>query len=140
MRITPKLARRSDPRPGAYRPYVSGRRPGGRPSAAPKFRVLVHRQYLDAWNSLPDRVGMEAAQQFWDHVAFAPGGIPAVGTTSVMKGHHHDPKWPGYSKTIHYEISGAGRLDYQYNDSSSEGVDGDPHSVVKIITIDLSSH
>jgi hypothetical protein len=57
-----------------------------------------------------------------------------------MKGKHNAAKWAGYSKTIYYEISGAGRLDYQYNANSSEGTKGDPHGVVKIMTIDLSSH
>jgi hypothetical protein len=57
-----------------------------------------------------------------------------------MKGMHKKPKWAGYSTTIHYEISGAGRIDYQYNASSTEGTRGDSHGVVKILTIDLSSH
>jgi hypothetical protein len=50
------------------------------------------------------------------------------------------PKWPGYSKTIHYEITSAGRIDYQFNPSATEGVRGDPHGVVKIRSIDLGSH
>ncbi len=37
-----------------------------------------------------------------------PGQPPKVGTSSMMKGKHAAPKWPGYSKTIHYEITGAG--------------------------------
>jgi hypothetical protein len=102
--------------------------------------VLVHRQFLDTWNSLAERVGLENAQQFWDHVAFTPGEHPRVGTSSVMKGKHNGPKWPGYSKTIHYEISGAGRIDYQYNPASTEGAQSDVHGVVKILTIDLGSH
>ena len=57
----------------------------------------------------PSRVGLENAQQFWDHVATTPGQPPKVGTSSVMKGKHALPKWPGYSKTIHYEITGPGR-------------------------------
>jgi hypothetical protein len=57
-----------------------------------------------------------------------------------MKGKHNGPKWPGYSKTIHYEISGAGRIDYQYNSASTEGAENDVHGVVKILTIDLGSH
>jgi hypothetical protein len=101
---------------------------------------LVHRQYLDAWNSLVERVGLENAQQFWDHVAVTPGEHPRVGTSSVMKGKHNGPKWPGYSKTIHYEISGAGRIDYQYNPASTEGAQRDLHGVAKILTIDLGSH
>lgn len=102
--------------------------------------MLVHRAFLEEWNALPDRVGVENAQQFWDHVAHTPGQPPKVGTSSVMKGKHHGPKWPGYSKTIHYEISGAGRIDYQYADLTTEGADGDPHPVVKILSIDLGSH
>ena len=57
-----------------------------------------------------------------------------------MKGKHNGPKWPGYSKTIHYEITGAGRIDYQFNPSATEGARGDPHGVVKITSIDLGSH
>jgi hypothetical protein len=57
-----------------------------------------------------------------------------------MKGKHNAAKWPGYSSTIHYEISGAGRIDYQFNPTSTEGAQGDPHGVVKILSIDLGSH
>jgi len=78
--------RRSDPAPGAYRPHVAARRPGGRPAVKPVFRVLVHRQFLGIWNELPSRVGLANAQQFWDHVAMTPGQPPKVGTSSVMKG------------------------------------------------------
>jgi hypothetical protein len=46
---------------------------------------------------------------------------------------------PGFSRTIHYEISGAGRIDYQFNDNYL-GVRGDPHPVVFIRAINLSSH
>ena len=85
----------SDPAPGSYRPHVAARRPGGRPSAKPVFRVLVHRQYLGIWNELPGRVGLANAQQFWDHVAMTPGQPPKVGTSSMMKGKYAAPKWPG---------------------------------------------
>jgi len=138
---TPRsAARRSDPAPGAYRPHVAARRPGGKPPERPIFRVLVHRQYLGTWNGLPARVGLANAQQFWDHVAMTPGQPPRVGTSSVMKGKHAAPKWPGYSRTIHYEITGAGRIDYQFNPAATEGTRGDRHGVVKILTIDLGSH
>lgn len=130
----------SDPQPGAYRPYVAARRPGARPEERPRFRVLVHRRYLDVWNGVADRVGKESAQQFWDHVAATPGQPPAVGTSTMLRGKHHGPKWPGYSRTIHYKISGAGRIDYQYASATHEGDTGDPHAVVKILTIDLGSH
>jgi hypothetical protein len=104
-----------NPKPGAYGPHVAARRPGGRPPRQPQFRVLVHRQYLEVWNNPAERIGLENAQQFWDHLALTPGEHPRVGTSSVMKGKHNGPKWPGYSKTIHYGISGTGRIDYQYN-------------------------
>jgi hypothetical protein len=101
---------------------------------------LVHHQYLATWNQLVGRVGLTNAQQFWDHVAMTPGQPPRVGSSTVMKGKHAAAKWPGYSKTIHYEISGAGRIDYQYNPAATEGARGDPHGVVRILTIDLGSH
>lgn len=104
------------------------------------FRILVHRQYLDVWNSLVEVVGLTSARQFWDHVSRTPGQPPAVGTSTVLRGKHHDPKWPGYSRTIHYEISGAGRINYQYAPATTEGTRGDPHHVVKILTIDLATH
>ena len=132
--------RKSNPAPGAYRPHVAARRPGGRHAIRPAFRVLVHHKYLAVWNELPDRVGLANAQQFWDHVAMTPGQPPKVGTSSIMKGKHNVPKWPGYSKTIHYEITGAARIDYQYNRTATEGTHGDPHGVVKIMSIDLGSH
>jgi hypothetical protein len=62
-----------------------------RPRVRPVFRVLVHHKYLAVWNELADTVGLSNARQFWDHV-----------------GKHNAPKWPGYSKTIHYEITGPG--------------------------------
>ncbi len=106
----------------------------------PKYRVLVHREFLSDWKSLVDRVGINNAQQFWDHVAHTPGSIPKVGTSCLMKGKHNGPKWPGYSRTIHYEVSGAGRIDYQFADATDEGSTGEAHAVVKILSIDLGSH
>jgi hypothetical protein len=132
--------RRNSPAPGAYRPHVAARRPGGPPAVRPAFRVLVHNKYLAAWDELADRVGLANAQQFWDQVAVTPGQPPKAGTSSVMKGKHNGPKWPGYSKTIHHEITGAGRIDYQYNPAVTDGARGDPHGVVKIMSIDLGSH
>lgn len=129
-----------DPKPGAYRPFVAARRPGGGPTERPRFRVLVHRQYVEQWASLAERVGKENAQQFWDHVAMTPGQPPKVGRSTVLRGRHHGPKRPGYSRTVHYEITGAGRIDYQYATTTTEGQADDPHAVVKILTIDLGSH
>lgn len=48
---------------------------------------------------------------------------------------------PGFSRSIHYyETSGAGRVDYQYHDAYTGGAYGDPHPVVFIRAINLSSH
>jgi hypothetical protein len=102
-------------------------------------RVLVHRKFAEMWSSLPDRVGLAAAQQFYDHVANTPGQPAAVNRTGVLRGKAGEPMAPGFSHTIHYEISGAGWIDYQFNDAY-RGTRGDPHPVVFIRAINLSSH
>jgi len=102
--------------------------------------VLVHRSFLDDWTALPERVGLANAQQFWDHVAFTPGEHPKVGNSCVMKGKHNVGKAPGFSKTIHYEISGAGRIDYQFNPAFTGGEFKDAHGVVFILTVAFGSH
>jgi hypothetical protein len=101
--------------------------------------VLVHRRFLDLWEGLPDRVGLEAAQQFYDHVATTPGQIPAVGSATILKGSLGNPLAEGFSRTVHYEISGAGRIDFQYHDAYV-GAKGDRHPVVFILRIALGSH
>src|SRR6185437_6438010 len=98
-----------------YRPFVPAARPGGRPEARPPYRVLVHRQYAEEWAQLVQRVGLESAQQFYDHVPQTPGAPPLVGRSSILRGRLGEPHGPGFSRTIHYEISGAGRIDYQHN-------------------------
>ena len=102
--------------------------------------MLVHRKVHALWEQLPQRVGLESAQQFYDHVASSPGSIPAVGTSTIIRGHAGRPWDEGFSRTYHYEISGAGRIDYQFNDSYRKGARGDPHPVVFILYISLGSH
>jgi hypothetical protein len=102
--------------------------------------VLVHRQFKHLWDALPDRVGLQSAQQFYDHVAHAPGSPAAINRTGVLRGKAGRPIAEGFSRTIHYEISGAGRIDYQFNDAYTGGTGGDPHPVVFILSINLSSH
>jgi hypothetical protein len=102
---------------GAYQPYGPARRPGRRPGAKPGYRVLVHRKFAHLWTALPERVGLTAAQQFYDHVAATPGQPAAVNRTGILRGKAGEPKAPGFSRTIHYEITGAGRIDYQFNDA-----------------------
>lgn len=125
---------------GSYAPFQPARRPGRRPTARPRYRVLVHRQYAELWEQLPQRVGLESALQFWDHVAHSPGQPPAVGGASILRGKRGEPQAPGFSRTVHYEISGAGRINYQYHDAYTGGARGDPHPVVCILSIDLGSH
>jgi hypothetical protein len=104
------------------------------------YRVLVHRQYADKWSELVDRVGEDAAQRFWDHVAMMPGTIPATAGSCILKGSAGRPQEPGWSRTVHYEISSMGRINYQYNDAYRTSPDADPHKIVAIRTIDYSSH
>jgi hypothetical protein len=101
--------------------------------------VLVHRQFAHLWSQLPDRVGLEAAQQFYDHAANEPGQAPQVGSATILKGSLGRPIAEGFSRTIHYEISGASRIDFQHNDAYV-GSQGDPHPVVFILRIALGSH
>lgn len=102
--------------------------------------MLAHRKYLDEWNGLADRVGLESTRQFWDHVATNLGTPPAINSTTVLRGKAGKPKGEGFSRTIHDEISGAGRINYQYCDRYRTTPEGDEHAVVFILTIDLSSH
>jgi hypothetical protein len=88
--------------------------------------VLVHRKQLAEWERLPSVVGLESAQQFWDHAAFTPGQPSAINRTCVLRGKAGEPEEPGFSRTIHYEVSGAGRIDFQYNDAYKGGARGDP--------------
>lgn len=124
----------------AYQPFGPARRPGNKPEDKPLYRVLVHRQYAELWAELPQRVGLESAQQCYDHLSRSPGMPSPINRTIVLAGRAGRPIDEGFSRTIHYEISGAGRINYQYNDAYTGGAEGDPHRVVFILTIDLSSH
>lgn len=101
---------------GAYDPEVPAKRPGGKPNNAPKYRILVHRKYEAAWNQIVERVGMQQAQQFWDHVAYTPGIKDPIANTCFLRGKAGVPKGKGFSKTIHYELSSMARINYQYCD------------------------
>lgn len=123
-----------------YQPFVPARRPGGRPDEKPRFRVLVHHKFAEAWNGLPGAVGLESAQQFYEHVSQTPGEIPQVNSSTILKGKAGKPKMPGFSRTVHYEISGAGRVDYQWNSEYQNHEEDEPHPVVLILSISLGSH
>jgi hypothetical protein len=124
----------------SYRPFLPAARPGQRPpgNQRPPYRVLVHRQYEASWEEVPSRVGLESAQQFYDHVAWNPGQPSDVNRTTVLKG-KAGRALHGFSAVIHYEISGAARINFKYH-NAYVGRDGDPHPIVQILTIDFSSH
>lgn len=124
----------------AYQPLVPARRPGSKPDAKPAYRVLVHRKFFNHWKELVDRVGVQQAKQFWDHVAFTPGQTSAIASITFLRGKAGRPMADGWSRTHHYEITGAGRVDYQFHNEFTGGADGDPHPVVAILTINYGSH
>jgi hypothetical protein len=124
----------------AYDPLRPARRPGGRPEDAPVYRVLVNKRFKRHYDQLVERVGVQQAQQFWDHVARSPGGHPPVAQSCILRGRAGRPMGDGWSRTIHYEVTGSARIDYQYHDKYRTYPDGDPHPVVAILTVSYSSH
>lgn len=124
----------------AYQPHQPARRPGGKPDETPLYRVLVHRKFKRHWDELVGRVGLQQAQEFWDHIAMSPGSTPATASTTVLRGSAGKPNGPGWSRTIHYELSSKARANYQFHDSFKTGPDGDAHRVVAVLTINFSSH
>lgn len=119
---------------------VPAKRPGGRPDQKPDYRVLVHRKYLNHWTQIEARVGTQQAQQFWDHVSSTPGATTPIASTSILRGKAGRPMKPGWSRTYHYELSGAARVDYQFHNGYKVRPDRDAHPVVAILTISYSSH
>jgi hypothetical protein len=124
----------------AYEPLRPARRPEGKPDQAPVYRVLVHKAFYSHYLDLVAQVGAQQAKQFWDHVAHAPGMPAPVAQTTVLKGRAGKPQGPGWSRTIHYEVSSSARIDYQYHDAYITAPNGDPHRVVAILTINYGSH
>jgi len=125
--------------PSAYQPYQPAKRPGGKPDTQPKWRVIVHRKHAPLWSQLADKVGLRNAQRAWDYLATRPNVAPAIGTSTKLKGMGKYAR-DGWSAPHHYEVSGAGRIDYQYNPRYQATANGDPHPVVRIVSINLDSH
>lgn len=124
----------------SYNQNEPARRPGGKPLDRPTYRVLVHKQFRQKYLELADRVGLQQAQQLWDHLATKPGAPTALASTCILRGRAGDPKGPGWSRTVHYEVTSMARVNYQFNDNYRNGPDDDKHRVVAILTIDYSSH
>jgi len=124
----------------AYQPLQPARRPGGRPQERPNYRVLVHRKFAKHWRQLTDRVGIQQAQELWDHLAQTPTEMPATASTCFLRGKAGLPQGPGWSRTIHYEVTSKARVDYQFHNAFVTEAGGDPHQVVAILTVNFSSH
>lgn len=124
----------------AYRPHGPAARPGGRPDDKPVYRVLVHRKFQSHWDEVVTRVGLQQAQEFWDHLATSPGTIPPTASTTILRGRAGNPQGDGWSRTYHYELSSKARANYQFHNAYKTSEDGDEHPVVAILTIDYSSH
>lgn len=123
----------------AYRPFEPAKRPGGKPDKKPAWRVLVHHKHRPLWEDLVDRIGLQSAQRVYDYLSQTPGLPPPIGSNTPMKGSQYAAKG-GMSRVYHYEVSGAGRIDYRFNAEYQVGSKGDKHAIVQIISIDLSSH
>lgn len=124
------------PNTSAYKPYEPARRPGGKPSTAPKFRVLVHRKYADDWDRLIEAVGLQNAQRAWDHLANTPDQTPRIGQCTKLKGLDKKIK-DGWSAFYHYEASSKARIDYQFHLGYASSDNRSPTPVTKILKIDL---
>ena len=124
----------------AYSPFVPARSPGGRPEQEPQYRILVHRKFEQQWDQLVQRVGIAGARQFWNHVSRTPSAPSAIASITLLKGAAGKPMNEGWSRTHHYEVSGAGRINYQYNNHYMTTQHSDEHAIVAIMTINYSSH
>lgn len=128
-----------DPKPKSYRPFVAARRPRSKAEVKPEWRILVHRKHVKTWNNIPDVCGESNAGELWLHLATQPDKPPRLGTVTPMKGRQYGETDEGLSRVYHYELSGAGRVDYRYC-RTFVSEKGDEHAIVQIISIDLTSH
>lgn len=102
--------------------------------------MLIHKSFRRHYGQLIERVGLQQAQQFWDHLARTPGEPSALADITILRGKAGRPQGEGWSRTHHYEITSKARADYQYNDSYKTTPKGDPHRVVAILTLSFGSH
>jgi hypothetical protein len=124
----------------AYDPSRPAKRPGGKPDEKPVYRVLVHKRYKRHYDQLAEKVGLQQAEQFWDHLASTPGEPSAVASITILRGRAGRSAGNGWSRIHHYELSSKARADYRYNDSYVTGPGDEPHRVVEIVTINFGSH
>ncbi|MEV6343066.1 hypothetical protein [Actinoplanes sp. NPDC051851] len=124
----------------AYDPSQPARRPGGKPGQQPSYRVLVHKKFKRHYDQLVDKVGIQQAQQFWDHLANNPGEPSAVASITILRGKAGKPWAENWSRVHHYELTSKARADYAYCDVFTTGPGDEPHRVVSILTINYGSH
>jgi len=91
------------------------------------------------WENAVSQAGDQNVQQLWNHLAYRPDQLPLLGSVTRLKGGHMKGK-EGWSDVHHYEITGAGRISYQFHPNYTGGDKGDEHAVVKVISIEMSSH
>lgn len=127
------------PPAGAYDPYITIASPGGKPVTKPRFRVLMSKSMWKQWENAVSQAGDQNVQQLWNHLAYRPDQLPLLGSVTRLKGGHMKGK-EGWSDVHHYEITGAGRINYQFHPDYAGGAQGDKHAVVKVTSIDMSSH
>lgn len=102
------------------------------------YRVLVHRKHERRWLSLTEHIPLEQAQRFYDHIAQTPGA-PAEGIRLTHVRGTAGRAREGWSRVLHWRVPGsATRLNYAYRDDYV-GPEGDPHPVVRIMTISFAS-
>jgi len=89
---------------------------------------------------LVERVGIGAAERLWDYLAMSPDQPPQLGAVTILRGKAGKASEKGFSARHHYELSSMARVDYEYNATYRGGAHGDEHPVVRILTINYSSH
>ena len=118
----------------AYSPNRPAKRPGGKPGIAPKYRVLLHRSFARRYAELARRVGLQQAQQFWDHISQNPGQPSGTASITILKGSVGKASG-GWSRVYHYELSSMARVNYRFHNTFVTADGDDPHPVVVILTI-----
>jgi hypothetical protein len=125
----------------AYSPFVPAKRPGGRPESKPEYRILVHKRFLNKWEEIAERIGLEQAKKLYDSISSSPWKFPDGVNGGILKGKSGKPESEGFSRTHHWRVPGsATRVDYQYHNEFTQPPLKDPHKIVKIININYSSH
>ena len=123
----------------AYDPYITIASPGGKPVTKPRFRVLLSKSLWKQWENFVALAGDQNIQQLCNHLAYRPDQLPLLGSVTRLKGGHMRGK-EGWSDVHHHEVTGAGRINYQFHPDYEGGAKSEKHAIVKVTSIDMSSH